>query len=258
MRGKGRNTVNSQCGTTSFAGGWNGLSSWSQVYFPASTTGCRACREQDAVLHEGLLLSWLGLSRCRWRQSSPGGGRLLWPRSLPVVTCCAPPSLPSFAKKVLRCLLQKGFQCLPAGLPCDPAHHFQCQGGSLLALPAPLPLTQGSPGLRSRQPARSVSLALTHSPPLTGQGRRAHFACQCEHAPHRIFAGTSISLILNIPSECLSTISLGRLLYLLINLPDKRFSPISILTSFSLNYIPIPYLYVLVSLCKETLPKSFL
>lgn len=63
---------------------------------------------------------------------------------------------------------------------------------------------------------------------------------QCKHAPHGIFAGTFISLILNIPSEWLSTISLETLLYLLINLTDKRFFPISILTSFSLNYIPIP------------------
>lgn len=153
--------------------------------------------------------------------------------------CCSPgwvsagavpgsthPSLSSFGKKVLRCCYyKKDSSVFPKGLPCDPARHVQYRGGSVPALPAPLPLAQGR---------------LAHSPAPTGWGHRAHFACQCEHIPHRIFAGTFISLILNIPSECLSTISLGRLLYLLINLTDKRFSPISILTSFSLNYIPIP------------------
>lgn len=47
------------------------LSSWSQVYFSASTTVWRVCWERGAVLHEGLLLSWLGLCRCGPRQHPP-------------------------------------------------------------------------------------------------------------------------------------------------------------------------------------------
>lgn len=120
--------------------------------------------------------------------------------------------------------LEAGFRWLLRALPRDPAHPV----GQLGSAPRSPLSPPGAP-----QPACPLSAAL-------GQGHRAHSACQCEPAPHRIVAGTFISLILTIPSECLSTVSLGRPLYLLINLTDKRFSPVSILTSFSLNYIPIP------------------
>lgn len=76
--------------------------------------------------------------------------------------------------------------------------------------------------LLSQHLPRLVPLALPQPPPA-GVGHRAHPACHHEHLPYGGFVSTSINLILNIPSECLSTISLRILLYLLINLSDRRY-----------------------------------
>lgn len=197
-----------QCGTSLLAGGCQAAARFTSL------------QAQPAEEHAGSKVqSW---------------ERALTP-ALALVTSCAPPSLPSFGKKVLGCCSYE----TDLSLFCVTLSIISSAGSA----PCTAPLPAGKPGaLQSAAslPPLQGRLGDHTQPSDDGQGHRAHFACQCEHAPQRIFAGTFISLILNIPSECLSTISLRRLLYLLINLTDKRLSPISIPTSFSLNYIPIP------------------
>lgn len=127
------------------------------------------------------------------------------------------PPFPVWQGSAEMLILEPGLRCPPRAPPCDPARHSPCWRGSLAALPtAGSALRAGTPG--AAQPARPASAA-------RGQGHRAHSACQCQPAPHRTVAGAFISLILTTPSECLSTVSLGRPLYLLINLTDKRLPP---------------------------------
>jgi len=202
-RERGRNTVSSQRGTILFA-----------------ETGCHAGarltspQAQPSEEHAESEVPFPARGCCSpgWVSAGTTGGRAVL-GELPMISCCAPTSLAPFGKQGLRCSCdRKDFsvfrQAFPATLPTtSSAGAAACQ-----CSPHRSPSRREAPRLCSWQPARLVSSALAHSPPPTGPGRRAYLACQCKLTPHRIFSGTFMSLILNIPSECLSTMSLGRLL----------------------------------------------
>lgn len=103
-----------------FMNSWNWSSSWSQTYFSASTTRQRVHQEQGVVLYEGLLFSWLGLSRYCQRHSHTGG---MWAvLTPPAITCSVPTFLSPFCKgreqKLLCCCpCRKHFNVFPAVQP---------------------------------------------------------------------------------------------------------------------------------------------